>query len=339
MGRSWTPCLLVVMIAVVLMTVGPVASAGDHAATHLIENVYTAEQTTTNRDINLEGELIKEAWFNFTVSEDKINSNPDTFTFAVMNMDDASLTQSLPGTTDTEGRLTVPIRFSLEGSPDWRVSVTCNEAGDTVFGPVTIEEDGGNPWSLQVDYVYWIDEGGNGGSGGNGGDGDDDDEGTPTLVTVMELNLLIVALASIGVAFLSIGVFLRGGGSLKVPLVTAGFLAMDSFVFLPVALVVNQGLNDATFATPPFGPAWLGNLALVLLLLWVVPFVVARKRVLGSDEVHGVIARLTAQRAADRVRRRAKAYPDDPLSERMLALLLVVLGIASVVVVALMLLS
>ncbi len=339
MGRSRSQYLLGVMLTVFLMTVVPVASGGEHAATHLIEDVYTAEQTTTNQDITLEGELIKEAWFNFTVLEDKINSNPDTFTFAVMNMDDASLTQSLPGTTDTEGRLTVPIRFSLEGSPNWRVSVTCNEAGDTVFGPVTIEEDGGNPWSLQVDYVYWIDEGVNGGNGGDGGDGGDDDEGTPTLVTVMELNLLVVALASIGVAFLSFRVYLRGGGSLKVPLVIAGLLAMDSFVFLPVALVVNQELNDATFSMPPFGPAWLGNLALVLLLLWVVPFIAARKRVLGSDEVHGIIARLTAQRAADRVRRRAEAYPDDPLSERMLALLLVILGIASVTVVALMLLS
>jgi hypothetical protein len=326
-------------LAVLLMASSAPALAGEHTATYLVEDVYTEEQTTTNRDVLLDGDIILEAWFNFTVLEDKINSNPDSFLFAVTNMEDAALTQNLPGTTDTEGRMHVPVRFTLEGPPRWRVSVTCTEAGDTMgpFGTTVIEVDEGNPWSLQVDYIYWKDEGENGGNGGNGnGDGDGDDL---TLVTVMELNLLVVALVSILVAFLSMGVFLRGEGSLKLPLVLSAILALDAFVFLPVALVVNQELNGATFALPPYGPTWLGNLALVLLLLWVVPFLVAKKRVLGSDEVHGAMARLTSGRAADAIRRRASRYPSDPLSDRSLALLLVVLGIASVVVVALMVLG
>ena len=340
MGKSCAPLLIgTVLVALLLMTSSP-ALAGEHGATYLVEDVYTEEQTTTNRDVLLEGETVLEAWFNFTVLEDKIQSDPDSFLFSVVNMDDAVLTQSLPGTTDAQGGLHVPVRITLEGSPRWRVSVTCTDAGDTMgpFGTTVIEEDGGNAWSLQVEYVYWIDEGDNGDNGGDGdGGGGDGDE--MTLVTIMELNLLAVALVSLLVAFLSVRVLLEGGGTLKLPLVLAAFLVVDAFVFLPVALVVNQELNDATFAMPPFGPAWLGNLALILLLIWVVPFVVTRKRVLGSEEVHGLVTRLTSRRTADAVRRRSERYPSDPLSDRMLALLMVALGIGSVVVVAMMLLG
>ena len=337
MGQSRVAIALVVSLAFLVLAAAPSVIAEEHRETFLIEDVYTAEQMTTNRDVLLEGDSILEAWFNFTVFEDKINSQPDSFLFTVTNMDDAMLTQSLPGMTDTEGRLTVTLPFTLEGSPRWRVSVFCTEAGDTVLGPIVIDEDGGNPWDLQVEYVYFTDDGGNGNGGnGNGGGGSDDD---PALVTVMQLNLLLVALLSLLVAFMAIGVFLKGGGSLKLPFVLAFILALDAFIFLPVALVVNLELNDAIFATPPYGPAWLGNLALLLFILWVVPFIVAKKRVMASDEVHNLLSRVTAQRAADAVRRRARRYPDDALSDRMLAFLMVILGMMSVVVVALMLLA
>lgn len=337
MGRSRVAVALVVSLAFLVLAAAPSVIAEEHRKTYLIEDVYTAEQTTTNRDVILEGDRIKEAWFNFTVDEDKINSQPDSFQFTVRNMDDAVLTQSLPGMTDTEGRLTITLPFTLEGSPRWRVSVSCTDAGDTMFGPRVIEEDGGNSWDLQVEYVYVIDDGGNGNGGnGNGGGGGDDD---PALVTVMQLNLLLVALLSLLVAFMSIGVFLRGGGSLKLPFVLAFILALDAFIFLPVALVVNLELNDAIFAMPPYGPAWLGNLALILLIVWAVPFIPAKKRVMASDEVHNLLSRVTAPRAADAVRRRARRYPDDALSDRMLALLMVIIGMMSVAAVALMLLA
>jgi len=340
MGHSRVASVVVVSLALLMLATTLSAMAEEHPGTYLIEDFYTEEYTTTNRDVLLEGDTIKRAWFNFTVLEDKINTEPDSFLFTVVNMVDPGLTQSLPGTTDTEGRLTISMPITLEGSPRWRVTVSCTEAGDLTLGPVTIEEDEGNAWDLQVEYIYEIEgNGGNGnGNGGNGG-GDSDGDENPTLVTVMQLNLILVALMSLVVAFMSVGPFLKGGGSLKIPLVMASVLALDAFIFLPVALVVNQEMNDAVFAMPPFGSAWLGNLALILMIIWVVPFIVARKRVMGSKEVHNLLSRVTAQRVADAVRKRGTKAPDDPLSDKMLALLMVVLGIGSVAVVALMLLA
>ena len=325
-------------LVVLFLAWAPLAFASEHPGTYLVEAIYTEEFTTTNRDVLLEGDTVLKAWFNFTVSDDIINSNPDVFTFTVSNMDDAGLTQSWPGTTDTEGRLIVSLPFTLEGSPRWRVSVTCNEAGDTMgpFGTTVIEADPGNVWDLQVEYVYYVDDGTNG-NGGNDNGGTNGEE-QPALVTLLQLNYLMVALISIVAAFMAMRTFMEGGGSLKLPFVMAFVMALDAFIFLPVALVVNQELNDAIFALPPFGPEWMGNLALVLLVLWVIPFIVARKRVLSSEEVHGILSRLTADRAANAVRKRARRYPDDPLSDRMLALLMVVLGVASVAVVAMILL-
>lgn len=340
MGPVRVPLAIVSLLALALLASALPAAASVHHDTFLIEDVYTGEHSTTNRDVNLKGDRVLEAWFNFTVLDDIINSDPDTFLFTIMNVDDAQLRQSLPGTTDEEGRLSVNMPVTLEGSPQWTVSVSCTEAGDTMLGPIPIEADGGNDWDLQVEYAYEIEDGGgngNGNGGNGGGTGGEDQD--PVLVTVLEMDLVLVALLSIGVAFLSIGPFLSGGGSLKIPLVLAGILAIDAFVFLPVALVVNQRLNDTVIAMPPYGPQWLGNLALVLLLIWVVPFIAGRKRVLGSDEVHGFLSRVTAKRVADAVRRRADKYPDPGLSDRMMALLMVVLGIASVAVVALMLLT
>ncbi|UCC93540.1 MAG: hypothetical protein JSW25_02435 [Thermoplasmata archaeon] len=329
------------LLALALLALASSTQAATHSETYLIEDVYTEEQTTTNRDLILEGETVLDAWFNLTVLEDKINSEPDQFLLTVTNMDDAALFQSLNGFTDDQGRLDISLHFTQEGSPRWRVSVACTEAGDTMLGPIPIEEDGGNAWDLQVDYVYYVDDGtnGNGGNGNGGNGGGEEEEEDPALVTVMQLNLLMVAILSIITAFLSVGVFLRGEGSLKLPLVLAFILALDAFIFLPVALVVNQELNGVIFALPPYGPEWLGNLALILLIVWLVPFIVARKRVLASDMVHSVVSRVTAKKAADAVKGRADGYPEDQLTTKNLALLLVLLGVASVAIVAMMLLT
>jgi hypothetical protein len=341
MGQSRVVPFAVVTLALLMLATSLSTFAEEHPETYLIEDVYTEEYTTTNRDVLLEGDTVKRAYFNFTVLEDKINTAPDAFLFTVVNMDNAALTQSLPGTTDTEGRLTITLPVTLAGSPRWRITVSCTEAGDLTLGPRVIEEDNGNAWDLQIEYVYEVEGngGGNGnGNGGNGG-GDGGTDDNPSLVTIMQLNLLLVALLSIVVAFLSIGPFLSGGGSLKIPLLLAFLLVLDSFIFLPVALVVNQELNDAVVAMPPFGPAWLGNLALILMIIWAVPFILARKRVMGSDEVHNVVSHVLAKRVADSIRKRADRYPDGPLSDKMLALLMVVLGLGSLVVAALMLLA
>ncbi len=331
--------LAVVAVLLVLVAVAPWAGAQkEHRATHLIEDVYTEEGTTDNRDMLLQGDSVLEAWFNFTVREDIINSGPDSFTFTVTNLADAALTQSMSRSTDGEGRLNLDLHITLEGGPRWRVSVTCNDAGDTKIGPLVVEQDAGNAWDLQVEYVYTVEgEDGNGGGGNGGGGGGDDVQ--PPLVTILQVDLLAVALVSLLAGFLALGAFARGGGPLKVPLVLSAFLALDAFVFLPLALLVNLELNDALFSPPPYGAPWLGNLALVLLLLWVLPLVLARKRVLGSEEVHGVLTRITARRVADAVRGRAGRYPRDPLSDRTLALVVALVGFSSVAVVALMLLA
>jgi len=331
------PAVLVAMLAVVSLAL-PATAQEEHRATHLIEDVYTEEGTTDNRDILLEGDSVLEAWFNFTVREDLINSGPDSFTFTATNLADAALTQSMSSATNTEGRLDVNLHITLEGGPRWRVSVTCNDAGDTKLGPIVREEDAGNAWDLQVDYVYIIEgTNGNGGNGGGGGGGDGGDQAP--LVSILQADLLIVALVSLLVGFLALATFARGGGPLKVPLVLALVLVLDAFIFLPVALLVNLELNDALFSPPPYGASWLGNLALVLLILWVVPLGLARKRLLGSDELHGILSRVTARRVADSVRRRTEKYPKDPLSDRMTALVVAMVGFASVAVVAMMLLA
>jgi hypothetical protein len=339
MGQSRIVLAIALLLAVVLLASAPSVLGAEHRETYLIEDVYTEEQTTTSREVLLVGESVVEAWFNLTVLEDLINSEPDHFLLTVTNMDDAALFQSLNGFTDDQGRLNINLHFTREGSPRWMVSVTCTDAGDTMLGPIPIEDDGGNAWDIQVEYVYFIQDGinGNGGNGNGGGGGGGEED--PALVTVMQLNLLLVAILSLLVAFLSIGVFLKDEGSLKLPLVMAIILVLDAFIFLPVALVVNLELNDTIISGPPYGPPWLGNLALILLILWIVPFIVARKRVLASDEVHSVLSKVTAQRAADAVRGKARRYEEDQLSTRMLALLMMVLGIASVVIVAMMLLT
>jgi len=333
-------CLTLLSVALLLATLAlPAEAEEEHRATHLVEDVYTEEGTTDNRDILLEGDSVLEAWFNFTVREDIINSGPDSFTFTVTNLADAALTQSMSRSTDGEGRLALDLHVALEGGPRWRVSVTCNDAGDTKIGPLVVEQDAGNAWDLQVDYVYTIDATNGNGGNGNGDRGDGDGDGQPPLVSLLQADLLVVALVSLLVGFLSLGAFFRGGGSLKVPLVLSLVLVLDAFIFLPVALLVNMELNDTLFSPPPYGAPWLGNLALVLLLVWTLPLVLARKRVLGSGELHDLVARVTAMRVADAIRKRADRYPRDPLSERAMALAVALVGFVSVAVVAMMLLA
>ncbi|MCK4970901.1 MAG: hypothetical protein KAS77_10245, partial [Thermoplasmata archaeon] len=273
MGSIGTTGLALLALALaLLMAATPVAVAEGTYGTYLVEDGYTSESTTTNRFVELQGKEIVRAWFNFTFNEDVINSDPDSFLVRVSNRDDASVVQNLPGTTDVDGRLKINIPFTREASPRWDVSVTCTDAGDTTLGPspIVIEEDTGNGWSLQVEYYYTTDDGGNGGepnNGGNGGGGDDDQ---PVLVTIFEINLVIVALLSLLVAFLALQAW-RGEGGLRMPLVFALIIAVDAFFTLPIAILVNLELNDAIIGVGPFGPEWLGTLAIVLLVIWLIP--------------------------------------------------------------------
>lgn len=329
--------LLALTVALCLGTAADIAVAEGTPGIYQVDDVFTDEGTTTTRAISLEGEEVLEAWFNFSVLEDKLDTDPDTFTFSMHNVDNPAIAQSLPGTTNEDGRLTQSFHFTRDSTPNWKVAVTCDVAGDRTILNVVIEQDPGNSWSLHVDYIYTTGEDGSGGNG-NGGDGGGGGNDSPALVTIFEANLILVALLSLLVAFLSLRALL-GEGSLKLPFVLAFVLAVDAFFTLPIALLVNVELNDTIVGMPPYGPHWLGNLAIVLFALWVVPFVLARKRWMTSREVHGILTRVLDQRVADRIRRRGERRPDDPLPLKWLTVTFVAIAIASVAVVAMMLLT
>ncbi len=339
MGSIGTTGLALLAFALALLMVAtPVAVAEGSYGTYLIEDGYTSESTTTNRFVELQGKEILRAWFNFTFNEDVINSAPDSFLVRVSNRDDASIIVNLPGTTDVDGRLNINIPFTREASPRWDVSVTCTDAGDTTLGPIVIEEDTGNGWFLQVEYYYTTDDGGNGGGPDNGGNGGGGDDGQPVLVTIFEINLVILALLALLVAFLALQAW-RGEGGLRMALVFALIIGVDAFFTLPIALLVNLELNDAIIGVGPFGPEWLGTLAIILLVIWVIPFVLARKRILMSRDLYNLLSRVTYEGFAKSIRQRGEDRPKDPLSEGRLSLVLVGIGIISVAVVGMMMLA
>ncbi len=331
--------LMALALALALfLVVSPLAVAEGTYGTYLLEDGYTSEATTTNRLVELQGDEIVSAWFNFTFNEDVVNSAPDSFLARVANSDDASIIVNLPGTTDVDGRLKINIPFTREASPRWDVSVTCTEAGDTTLGFWVIEEDTGNDWSLQVEYYYTTDDGGNGGGSNNGGNGGEGDDGQPVMVTILEIDLVLVALLSLLVAFLALQAW-RGEGGLRMPLVFSLIIAVDAFFILPIALLVNLELNDAVVGMGPFGPEWLGTLAIVLLVVWVIPFYLARKRVLMSRDLYNLLSRITYEGLARSIRQRGEDRPQDRLSEGRLSLVLVAVGIISVAVTGMMVMA
>jgi hypothetical protein len=332
-GRGVT--LLCLAVTILLLPASAMAVGTDDV--YLLENMYTEEGATTQQEVLLNGDQIVQAWFNFTVLEDNMNSDPDSFVFTVRNVDDPSATQSLPGTTDTQGRISVNLPFTRPSSPRWSVVVSCNEAGDVRLGPITLEDDLGNDWSLQVEYKYTTS--GNGGNGnGNGGDGDGDGEdGQPTLVTAFQVNMMAVALMALLVVFLAMSRF-RGGGELKLPYAFGLIILVDAFFALPIAMLINQQEHGTSLASGSLGPDWLGNLALVLFVLWVLPLIVARKKMMTSPAAHAVLSRVIGEGIASKVTEKGEGLSDDPLSDRTVALLVTLIGLATVGIVGLMLL-
>jgi hypothetical protein len=234
-----------------------------------------------------------------------------------------------------DGRLSIRIPFTRTTSPSWEVALTCTEAGDFMLGPIVRERDDGNDWSCQVEYVYTKEDNGN----GNGGDGDGvEDDGQPLLVSAFLANLVVVALMSVLVAFLAIQAC-RGEGGLRYPYVVSLVILVDAFFSLPIAMLVNLEMNGTAMSVGPYGPEWMGTLAIVLLLIWVVPFFLARKRVLTSRDLQNLLSRVALESTAGRVRRRGEALPEDHLSSGQLGLVLLGIGLASVVVVAMMLMA
>ena len=115
MSRAWT-ALLALAAVLCLALMASTTFAEGTPGTYQVDDVFTEEGTTTTRAITLEGVEVLEAWFNFTVLEDKLDTDPDSFTFSMHNVEDPSVAQSLPGTTDENGRLTRSFHFTEPAS-------------------------------------------------------------------------------------------------------------------------------------------------------------------------------------------------------------------------------
>ena len=297
---------------------------------------YTQEGEMTIVPLVLNGTRVLEAYFNFSVTDDVLSSQPDSFTFTVSNVEEPSVRQSVPGTTDQSGLLSVSLPFTRTASTHWRVEVKCTVAGDKMLGPIVRQEDAGNAWELQVEYVYELpSNGGNGGGGGGGGGGDSN--GQPLLLRAFDANLIVVALLSLTVAMLAIR-GRRPGGRLAAPYGLGAVILFDAFLAMPVALLINLEQNGVTISRGAPGPAWLGDLAIALFVVWLVPFLATFHRVMTSDVTKGVLGRWTSQGFAGRMGRFGRRVGHDPLSHARVADLLACIGIASAIIAVVMVL-
>jgi hypothetical protein len=325
-------------VAVAAILLAAVAAVPAHAAqpeqdVEFLSGV-TQEGKVSIHKLVLKGDEVLWAFFNFTVVDDIPNSEPDSFVFTVTNSDDPSVRQSMPGSTGHDGRLAVSLPFSLKTSTVWNVEVRCTAAGDLMLGPIVREADTGNDWDLMVEYAHQA-KGTDGGDGGGGGDADGD-AGEPRLVRAFQANLAGIAGLSLLVVALSVRGRSREEG-LAPQYALGTLLLLDAFVSLPIALVINLEENGALLTTNGPGPAWLGDLAVLLLVIWAVPFVVPARRVLTSRTARDVLTRFVGASAARAARRLGRRFRHDPLSFRGLSDLLSGVGLASAVVAVMML--
>jgi len=333
--RAWT-ALLLALVALALLQ--PAMAEDDDVRYDKIiyDERWTGEGATTTLDVSLKGVEVVEAFFNFTLIDDVDRSQADTFVFTVTNAVDGAVKQTLPGTTDQSGHLTVSLPFTVTAPPRWRVGVQCTSAGDLVAGPFVLTADDGNAWLLEVEYAY-REEAPPDGDGGDGDGNGDGGGGVPMLVRVFQADLALVALASMAVA----GLALRGrrpDGALVPAYVVAVLLLLDTFVALPVALVINSQENGALLYQGPLGPEWLGNLAVALFAVWVVPFVVPFRRVLTAPATRRALTRFVGASAARRADRLGRRATHDTLSHGALSSLLAGIGLGSAAIATAMLL-
>jgi len=336
--RAWTAALLLLLLLLAtLAALQPATAAGDEVQYDVafFTDKWTGEGETTTLSVVLNGAQVVEAFFNFTILDDVANSQADSFVLTVTNAVDGAVRQSLPGTTDQSGHLTVSLPFTVAAPPRWRVEVQCTAAGDVMLGRIVITPDDGNIWDLRVEYAYreQLPPDGNGGDG----DGDGVGDGVPMLVRVFQADLALVALASLAAAALA----LRGRGpegSLVPPYAVAVLLLLDTFVALPVAMLINSQENGALLYKGPMGPEWLGNLAVALFAVWAVPFVVPFRRVLTASATRRTLTRFVGRSAARRAERLGGRVAHDRLSHGAVAWLLAATGLASGAIAGVMLL-
>jgi uncharacterized membrane protein YgcG len=326
--RTLQAMALLLAIAAIL-SAAPSALAVGYSDVVILER-YTQEGDTTTVPLVLNGTRVLEAYFNFSVTDDVLSSQPDSFTFTVSNVEEPSVRQSMPGTTDQSGLLSVSLPFTRTASTHWRVEVKCTVAGDKMIGPIVRQPDGGNAWELQVEYVYETPSDGGGGDGGGGGGGGGS-SGQPLLLKAFDANLLVVALLSLTVTMLAVR-GRRPGGRLVPSYGLGAFILFDVLLAMPVAMLINLQENGVTISKGAPGPAWLGDLSIALLVVWLVPFLVTFHRVMTSDVTKGVLARWTSDGFAGRMRRVGRRVGHDPLTHTRVADLLAGIGVASAVI-------
>jgi hypothetical protein len=317
------------LVATTILAAAPPALAEGYSDVVIVDR-YTQELSTSLVPLVLNGTRVLEAYFNFSITDDVLSSQPDSFTFTVTNLDEPSMRQSVPGTTDQSGLLFVSIPFTRTASTHWKVEVKCTVAGDKMIGPFVRVPDDGNAWELQVEYVYELpSDGGNGGGGGGGGGGGSG--GQPLLLRAFDANLLVVALLSLTVALLAIR-GRRPGGRLVAPYGLGAVILFDAFLAMPVAMLINLQQNGVTISKAAPGPAWLGDLAIALFVVWLVPFLATFHRVMTSDVTRGVLGRWTSQGFAGRMRRFGRKVGHDHLAHARVTDLLAGIGIASAII-------
>ncbi|MGQ9583203.1 MAG: hypothetical protein ACUVV6_06790 [Thermoplasmatota archaeon] len=88
-------------------------------------------------------------------------SRPDTMVFMLSSPNGQNVTQTTDGMS---GQATLTIKVSnmtdrelLDNTKGWKLSVTCEAAGDDPIGPIGffVWVDPGNDWSATVDYKYY----------------------------------------------------------------------------------------------------------------------------------------------------------------------------------------
>ncbi len=327
-----------VAIATVLLLTVVIASLAGIAQSD--QDIYPLNGSTSEGGIStykivLEGDEVLWAYFNFSLKDDILYSEPDSFVFTVSNADDPTIRQSMSATTDPEGYIDMSLPFTLPATPVWNVEVRCTEAGDRMLGPVVRESDSGNEWLLRVEYAYELE--GPDGVNNDGRGYQDGSGGEPLLVRAFQANLVGIA----GLSLLVVALCVRGRSreaGLVPQYALASLLLLDAFVSLPIALVINLEENGAMVSSEGFGPEWLGNLAILLLVVWVVPFAVPARRVLTSGTTRAMLTRFVGASAAKAARKLGRRLHHDTLSFRRLSDLLAGVGLASVVVAVLILL-
>ena len=138
---------------------------------NITKELYVKEGESQKITINISEKGLSEITFALTWKDEKpegigsrlSENEPDTFTIAVSSPFGEN--KSVNGTNDANGNGAISVTFRItqdkplgdNGTGEWLVEVTCNNAGDIYgrfLGIVLIDTDDGNSCTLSVTYTY-----------------------------------------------------------------------------------------------------------------------------------------------------------------------------------------